>query len=299
MESSGTKHFQPVFRNLKWNMSSTISIKVDAGHNLKETFHYHPQVELISLRNCKGSVIVGTKVCALEQDEVLLIGKNIPHGFFYSNEKSEREQAPHALVVQFDEYFMGKDFFSVPESYGIKQVLSAARGGLLVKENKKKVVAGLMERMLNERGIRQLLLLLEILNVMQEREEDYLLLREIDTAPSQTHDGNGRLQQVWSYTAEHYDQPIRIEEVAARINLTKESFCRFFKLKTNMTYMEYLFSYRIEKAKSMIMENKLSVKEIGYACGFLSLSNFYYQFKKIMHCSPLEYQNELFRKLNN
>src|SRR5690606_117841 len=101
------------------------------------------------------------------------------------------------------------------------------------------------------------------------------------------------------YTAKHYHQAIRIDEVASRINLTKESFCRFFKVKTSMTYMEYLFSYRIDKAKAMIMENRLSIKEVGYACGFLSLSNFYYQFKKIMRCSPLAYQNELFTKLRD
>lgn len=300
MEAKLAKHFQPVFRNLEWGMSSAVNVKIDKGKSLMETFHYHPQVELISIRNCKGSIIVGTKVWSLKQDEILLIGKNTPHGFFYNHHVDTNEQqTPHALVVQFEEYFMGRDFFSIPESHNIRRLLTTARNGLLVKEGKRDYVASLMERMLDAQGFKKLLILLEILSAVQENEGNYEVLRETDQATNKAVEDDARLNEVWDYTAKHYTQPIRIEDVAFRINLTKESFCRFFKTKTEMTYMEYLFSYRIDKAKAMILENRLSVKEIGYACGFLSLSNFYCQFKKILRCSPLEYQNELFTRLRD
>ncbi len=301
MKTRTASTFQPVFRNLDWRLSSSVNVRIDSGSHLSEVFHYHPQVELIMLRNCQGNAIVGNKVCALANDAIFLIGKNTPHGFQYKHDTMEKGDAtPHAIVVQFDECFLGRDFFSIPESYAIKRLLVAAQRGLAVADSKRRQVAALMESMLDGRGFRNVLLLLEILDAMQEPQADVQEINEpLVASPGMPYAEDARIQEVWDYTAKHFDRPIRIEEVAAQVNLTKESFCRYFKSKTTMTYMEYLFVYRIEKAKSMIIQNRLSVKEIGYACGFVSLSNFYYQFKKIMQCSPLEFQQQLFGRLKN
>ncbi len=84
--------------------------------------------------------------------------------------------------------------------------------------------------------------------------------------------------------------------VAKIANLTKESFCRYFKSQTGRTYMDFLTEFRINRACQMIKDNDKSVKEVGYACGFDSLSNFYYQFKKITKLSPLEFKG--YRNMN-
>lgn len=301
MKTKTASTFQPVFRNLDWRLSSSANVRVDSGNQLSEVFHYHPQVELILLRNCRGNAIVGNKVCALADEAIFLIGKNTPHGFQYKHDRACHGAADaHAIVVQFDEHFLGRDFFSIPESYAIKRLLLAAQRGLAVADSKRNQVAGLMESMLDGRGFRNVLLLLEILDAVQEPQAHVQGINEpLAPSPGISFAEDARIQEVWDYTAKHFDRPIRIEEVAAQVNLTKESFCRYFKSKTTMTYMEYLFVYRIEKAKSMIIQNRLSIKEIGYASGFVSLSNFYYQFKKIMQCSPLEYQHKLFGQLKS
>jgi AraC-like DNA-binding protein len=99
-----------------------------------------------------------------------------------------------------------------------------------------------------------------------------------------------RINKVLDFTFEHYHQNIRIEEVAEMINMTKESFCRYFKAKTRKTYLEFLIEFRICKACRMIVDDQMSIKEIGYSCGFDSPSNFHHQFKKIIKQSPLEYK---------
>jgi AraC-like DNA-binding protein len=99
-----------------------------------------------------------------------------------------------------------------------------------------------------------------------------------------------RIHKILDFTFENYHQNIRIEEVAEMINMTKESFCRYFKAKTQKTYLEFLIEFRICKACRMIIEDRMSIKEIGYSCGFDSLSNFHHQFKKITRQSPLEYK---------
>lgn len=105
---------------------------------------------------------------------------------------------------------------------------------------------------------------------------------------SQSHDE--RLSEVLAYTYSNYDDHISIEQVAKIANLTKESFCRYFKSRAQKTYLEFLTELRISKACQMIKRGDQSVKEIGYSCGFDSLSNFYDRFKKIMKLSPLEFK---------
>ncbi|MGN6492258.1 MAG: helix-turn-helix domain-containing protein [Agriterribacter sp.] len=104
------------------------------------------------------------------------------------------------------------------------------------------------------------------------------------------HGRDKRLGEILAYTYSNYDDHITIEQVAKIANLTKESFCRYFKLRARKTYMEFLTELRIRRACYMIRYEDVPVKEIGYSCGFDSLSNFYDRFKKIMKLSPLEFK---------
>ena len=42
----------------------------------------------------------------------------------------------------------------------------------------------------------------------------------------------------------------------------------------------------------MLQNQKQTVTEIAYACGFTGLSNFYRVFQKMMHMTPKEYQKK-------
>ncbi|MGN6438878.1 MAG: helix-turn-helix domain-containing protein [Agriterribacter sp.] len=105
-----------------------------------------------------------------------------------------------------------------------------------------------------------------------------------------SHGRDKRWGEILAYTYSNYDDHITIERVAKIANLTKESFCRYFKSRARKTYMEFLTELRIKKACYMIRYEDVPVKEIGYSCGFDSLSNFYDRFKKIMKLSPLEFR---------
>jgi AraC-like DNA-binding protein len=110
---------------------------------------------------------------------------------------------------------------------------------------------------------------------------------------------NHRFNDVLNYTYSNFDEYITIEKVAGIANLTRESFCRYFKAHANKTYIEFLTEYRISRACRMIKEGERSVKEIGYACGFNSLSNFYCQFKRITKLSPLAFSRHCLQMIES
>ena len=98
-----------------------------------------------------------------------------------------------------------------------------------------------------------------------------------------------RISKVIDYINEHYKEQIVIAELAERIGLTKNSFCRFFKKMTQKTFVQFVNEFRIGKAVEILSENQMSVSEAMYLSGFNDPSYFTKQFKKYQGVTPSEY----------
>lgn len=285
------KTSKPSFKHIVWNTNSCFNVKIDKGSNLSNAWHYHPEIELIFIKESAGTRIIGTSVETFGDNDLVLIGKNLPHAFLHEEKHwADRTLQPQALVIQFSEQFLGSDFLGLSELKEIQLLFARAKNGLSASEAAKKKIIPAIEKILTATSLDRVILLLEILQVLTKEDASRTLVTEKKAHPLTTDDN--RINQVLEYSYANFDEHIKIDDVAKLIHLTKESFCRYFKSHTSKTYMEFLTEFRIHKACTMIRENQKSIKEIGYACGFDSLSNFYYQFKKIIKLSPLEYKSE-------
>ncbi len=284
-------YMKPSLRKLPSSAHCSFSVKVDAGENLLNNWHYHPEVELILLKRSAGTRIIGNSIDRFGHNDLLCIGKNVPHAFVHEEQYLTGSASPEAVVIQFYETFLGREFMNLPELRGIQDVFVAARQGLSILSPARQQIIPLMEKMLQASSFDRILLLLEILRVLLDRNA-YAVLVEEGFIYDSAKDEDGRIKKIIDYTAQNYHQNIRIESIASIVNLTKESFCRFFKSHTGKTYFEFLIEYRINQACRMLVENHKSIKEIGYCCGYDNLSNFYSQFKKVIRQSPLEYKKK-------
>ncbi|HVU85253.1 MAG TPA: AraC family transcriptional regulator, partial [Puia sp.] len=268
-----------------------LNVKVDIGETLSNSYHYHPEMELILLKRSRGIRIIGASVENFTDNDLVLIGRNLPHAFLHEHQYLDNNltDPPEAIVIQFNEAFAGNGFLDLPELKEIKRLFITARQGLTITENGKRTIIPLVEKILYSSSLDRILVLLQILKIMTDKDACRVLVSE-ESIDQPAMEPDTRVEKVLDFTFGHYDQNIKIEEVAEMINMTKESFCRYFKAKTGKTYLEFLIEFRIRKACRMIVENQLSIKEISYSCGFDSLSNFHYQFKKIVKQKPLEYK---------
>lgn len=102
------------------------------------------------------------------------------------------------------------------------------------------------------------------------------------------------MQIVFDYVMTNYHQNITLDEIASIASMTKNAFCRYFKVRTNKSFFQFLIEVRIERAAKLLSSNgELSVLEIAESCGFNNISNFNRKFKELKQLSPLQY-----RKLN-
>lgn len=102
-----------------------------------------------------------------------------------------------------------------------------------------------------------------------------------------------RLKKAISYIQEHYQQPIKIAEIAGQIPMSEGQFCRFFKSMTRQTPIEYVNSYRIRRAAELLLDPGSKVSSVAIDVGFDHMSYFVKVFRQQMNCTPTEYRKRM------
>ena len=84
-----------------------------------------------------------------------------------------------------------------------------------------------------------------------------------------------------------------LSEVAQVIGLHPTSFCRSFKHSTGLSPHRYILTHRVKRAKELMNDQRLSLTEIAFDCGFSGSSQFSVVFKRVTGISPREYRRSL------
>ncbi|TDC48774.1 AraC family transcriptional regulator [Jiangella ureilytica] len=74
--------------------------------------------------------------------------------------------------------------------------------------------------------------------------------------------------------------PLTVDDLAAAATLSPFHFARAFKATTGLAPHEYVTSRRMERAKSLLLNGRLSVPQVAYSVGLSNLSHFRRQFRR-------------------
>lgn len=91
----------------------------------------------------------------------------------------------------------------------------------------------------------------------------------------------------------HVEEPFTLAEVVSHVNVSRFYFCKLFRKATGMTLTEYVSRVRVEKAKTLLVDQSLRISEIVYASGFGSIPHFNSVFKRMVGMAPTEYRENL------
>ena len=91
-----------------------------------------------------------------------------------------------------------------------------------------------------------------------------------------------------------YSLPLTAESLSAQVYITPQYLSRLFRRYLNCSTYEYLTSFRISKAKELLITApRLEIQDIAHRTGFADSSHFITIFKKAVGVTPLE-----FRRMN-
>jgi AraC family transcriptional regulator len=103
-------------------------------------------------------------------------------------------------------------------------------------------------------------------------------------------------RMVTTYMEEHLAQQISLTTLARLVCLSPYHFCRAFRQSFGAPPHRYHGGYRIERAKTLLVETASSVTEIGLAVGFRETSSFSSAFHKATGQTPTAYRRSLASK---
>jgi AraC-like DNA-binding protein len=86
-----------------------------------------------------------------------------------------------------------------------------------------------------------------------------------------------------------YAEPLDVPALAREAHASRAHFLRSFKRAFGETPHRYLLRRRIERAKELLRNTRLSVSEVSVAVGFRSLGSFSTAFRRLVGESPLAY----------
>lgn len=283
---------QAILRKVNPSANYSFVARIDKLPYLYEKWHFHPELELTHIVQSRGTRFVGDSIEEFEEGDLILIGSNLPHvwkndtAYFQSNYSLRAE----SQVVQFLPDCFGKDFLNLKEMESIRRLFEKSKRGLRITGKTKEKVQKLMPQLLeNTNGVQRIGLFLTILDLIAESEEVVFLSSE-GFLDSYHRFDTETINRVYEFTLSQFNRRILIEEAAAIANMSVANFCRYFKNRTQKTYVQFLTEVRIGYACRMLIENKKSVQQIAFDCGFHNISNFNRSFRLLKHQNPMAYR---------
>lgn len=98
------------------------------------------------------------------------------------------------------------------------------------------------------------------------------------------------LKDLYEIMSKEFSNPeLSVQTIQEKLFMSRSSFYRTINEKTGLNTQQFINSYRLQKAREMLINEKGSISEIAYACGFNSLSYFSRSFKEKFKQTPSQF----------
>jgi AraC-like DNA-binding protein len=267
---------------------SFITRKLQLASNTTK-IHSHRNFELNFIASGSGKRIIGNSISGYTNGDLVLLGPHIPH--CWDNAELEQDAVAECIVTHFNENIISSDFFNIPELEQVVDLLKNASNGIWFKGKKTEKVGLSLKKMVNLKGLERYIELLKVFHLLlqiEDRENLALpssLTNSFDTDQDQ-------INKIYEYVFNNIQTGIKLKEASALVFKEPGSFCRYFKKKTNQTFMDYVKNVRIGLAAKLLAETDKQITQICYECGYNNLANFNHYFRVIMKKTPSEYRKE-------
>lgn len=100
------------------------------------------------------------------------------------------------------------------------------------------------------------------------------------------------------YISGHYQEPLRLEDVANALSFSSSYASRLFKKYTGIPFVKYLAYTRIRASLEALLEGKDTIDQIALDCGFPNSKAYTTAFKELYGIAPSRYRKHFVQNLN-
>lgn len=107
------------------------------------------------------------------------------------------------------------------------------------------------------------------------------------------------LDEIVTYIHQHLDEPLTLTRLAGYAAYSPYHFTRIFKEKMGLSPLYYVSALRLQKAKDLLLQTNLSVRDIGLEIGQQSLGTFTSRFTERVGMTPSQFRNSTMQADNH
>lgn len=256
------------------------------GHYKMRRFHIHPSYEVFYLFSGERGFFIKDRTYTIRAGDLVLIDSNEVH-------KSLDVGVPNhdRLVMYYD-----REFFERYYPNETPLLLSPFRESRVLRLNMKERIRieAIFESYFSELlgaspGYELMLrhlaaeLLLQSSRLATEKKD--MLIEGM--SPIQK-----KMKDIVQYINRHYDQTLRLTDIARQFYISTSHLSRIFKQSTGFSFTDYINILRIREAQRLLYESNHSITDISGQVGFDNFSHFGKMFKKISYVSPSNYRHQ-------
>jgi AraC family transcriptional activator FtrA len=94
------------------------------------------------------------------------------------------------------------------------------------------------------------------------------------------------------WAVRNIDQPIDVNLLAEKANMTRRTFDRQFRKSIDMSAKEWLIHQRLDRAKSLLETSATNIEQVAFSSGFETATAMRHNFRKYLSVSPSDYRKQ-------
>lgn len=251
------------------------SLTSDVIENINFPLHLHPDMELFFVFSGETSITVRHETKILTPGSLAVIFPNQIHSYTTVSKESRAALIICNLTLTggFSDVLLQwhpKDPFLPLETlhpnvdFAVNELIAEKKG-----ENNRAVCAAFIQLILAR--------VLPQLSLHHNRASDYEELT----------------YQIASCVAEHYREPLTLEDLARHLGVSRFHLSHVFSEKIGQNFSSYLASIRVNSACRLLVNSNQSVTDIAAESGFESQRSFFRAFKTCTGMTPLAYRHRV------
>ena len=228
--------------------------------------HCHREFELNFVEHAPGvrRVVGDSDEVIGDYDLVLITSPDLEHVWEQNTCTSENIRE---ITIQFVPSFMN-GLVETNQFDMIRKMLDKAQYGLCFPMDAMMKVYSLIDKLPEMKGFYAVVHFLTLLYELSLFTDQARTLSSSSFAKIEVHSDSRRVQRVQDYIGKHYQEEIKLKQLADMVGMTEVSFSRFFKLRTGKNLSDYIIDLRLGYATRLLVDSTMAVAEICYECGF-------------------------------
>jgi len=255
------------------SIGSFPSVNIDSK-NLTYISHYHDELEVIYIRNGTISAYSGSREILLEKGDICIFMPGEIHSF-----QSTTQNCMDILKLSTTMYVESVDFWKIrlesnkitPDNCNYSILIDAIEKVRKEYTNKRPGYEFAIRTCKN-------IIMQTVIRNMKYEYADQTKSIEL-------------LNLVNKFLEINYESKISLEYAAKECHFSKYYFAHRLKEVTGATFIQYLSTFRTEKAAKLLRTTNMRITDIALKCGFNNLRSFNRQFKEVYNTTPLTYRN--------